>query len=73
MAALGVVRARSAPVLREKQRQPMACSGQVGLRVDRPEAVVGGNALVETVDQGLEEGMPPAAWYSDVSSVTGRV
>jgi hypothetical protein len=50
----------SAPVLYEEQREPVPRSGEVGiLRVQRCEHRVAGDAVVERVDQTLEE-RPPA-------------
>ena len=54
-----IVGRRAAPVLGEEQRQPVAGARQVvGLGVDGEERGVRGDALVEPVDEGLEEGHP---------------
>jgi hypothetical protein len=55
MAAFEVVRPRAAPVLGEEQRQPMAGTGQVLFRIERPNDRVGRDAVVEAPDEALEE------------------
>ena len=55
MAALEVVGARAAPVLGEEQRQPVAGTGQVLLRIERPNDRVGRDAVIEAPDETLEE------------------
>jgi len=58
MTPLLVVRGRPAPVLGEKERQPMAGARKIGLRVDRAQDRVDRDAVVEMADEGLEEGHP---------------
>src|SRR6188472_742951 len=58
MAALVVVGARAAPVLREEERQATLGGGKIGLGIERPEDRVGGDAGVEPADEVLEEGHP---------------
>ncbi len=59
VATLVVVGPRAAPVLGQEEAQAVTGAGQVvGLGVDREEARVAGDAGVEPVDEGDEEGHP---------------
>src|SRR5688500_16804703 len=56
MPALVGVRGRTTPVLHEKQRQAMAGAGEVRkFGIQGGERRIGGDALVERVDEVLEE------------------
>ena len=56
MATLGVVRSRPSPVLGEKERQPMAGSGEVArIRIDRHEDRIRRGAGIEVIDEPFEE------------------
>jgi len=64
---------RSAPVLDEKERQSMACAGQVRmLGVQRKEYLIGRYSLVERIDEALKEGRATGLICSDSKIKSGR-
>ena len=64
---------RSTPVLDEKERQSMACAGQVRmLGVQRKEHLIGCYSLVERIDEALKEGRATGLICSDSKIKTGR-
>ena len=78
LAALRVVRLRTAPVLGEEERQPPPRAGQVRLGIDRPQDGILGDARVELPDEPLEErasrrrGRTSSALRSPAESISGR-
>ena len=59
MAALVAVCRRAAPILGEEQRQPSPRTHQVRvIRVQRQQGVIALDAVVEPVDESVEERLP---------------